>query len=192
MITGIILASGFSRRMRQDKLLLPVDGMPAAECVIRAADASLLDEIVLVYREAAVRELARAFRCRAVYNPDAAEGQSAAVRAGITAARPDAEAYLFMVGDQPRMTASVINRLIAAWQEKRDAIVVPVYTAKRGNPVLFSAALKDELLALQGDEGGRSILERKMDMVYFVDVEDPSAGADIDTPEDYEVLKREK
>ena len=48
MITGIILASGLSRRMAgHDKLLLPVDGTAIVERVMRAADASRLDNIIL-------------------------------------------------------------------------------------------------------------------------------------------------
>ncbi len=58
MITGIILASGLSRRMAgQDKLLLPVDGTPLVERVMQAADASRLDDIILAYQNPAVANL---------------------------------------------------------------------------------------------------------------------------------------
>ena len=47
MITGIILASGFSRRMKRDKLLMEIDGIKMAERVIQACNKSSLDDLIL-------------------------------------------------------------------------------------------------------------------------------------------------
>ena len=45
MISGIILASGFSKRMEQEKLLLPVGGIALVERVIRAARHHVLTKL---------------------------------------------------------------------------------------------------------------------------------------------------
>ncbi len=50
MITGIILASGFSNRMKRDKLLMEIEGIPMVERVIQSSIKSKLDEVILVYR----------------------------------------------------------------------------------------------------------------------------------------------
>ena len=93
MITGIILASGLSRRMaRQDKLLLPVDGMPLVERVMQAADASRLDAIILAYQNPAVADLAAKYRITTVYNSDAVQGQSASIKEGVRAATAETKA----------------------------------------------------------------------------------------------------
>ena len=66
MITGIILASGFSRRMKgEEKLLLKVDGIPLIERVIRTAQASRVDDLILVYRKDEICAIARRFGVRA-------------------------------------------------------------------------------------------------------------------------------
>jgi molybdenum cofactor cytidylyltransferase len=192
MITGIILASGFSRRMGSDKLLLPVDGIAIVERVMLAADASLLDDIVVVYQNSVVRKFAERYRIRQVYNPDAALGQSASVKAGMLAALPQTQAYMFLTGDQPRLDGAVINLLIAAWQERNDHIIVPVYGGRRGSPVIFPARFRQQLLALEGDTGGRAVFEQVPEMVRCVDMPDADAGIDIDTQEEYEYCTHER
>jgi molybdenum cofactor cytidylyltransferase len=186
MISGIILASGLSRRMGSDKLLLSVDGIAIVERVMQAADASLLDDIVVVYQNPAVRTLAGSYRIRPVYNPDAAHGQSASVRAGVRAAMPQTQAYLFLTGDQPFITAGTIDVLIEAWHKSPVGIIVPAYGGRRGSPTIFSATFTTELLALDGDRGGRAIMEQYPDAVRCVDMPDADAGIDIDTPAQYE------
>jgi molybdenum cofactor cytidylyltransferase len=192
MITGIILASGLSRRMGSDKLLLPVDSMPLVERVMQAADASVLDDIVLVYHNPAVCALAGRYRVRPVYNPDADQGQSASIRAGVGAAPPDSQAYMFLTADQPFMTAGIIDSLIAAWRTNPNNIIVPVYNGRRGSPVIFPAALKPALLALTGDTGGRAVMNQMPDLIRCISMPDPDTGIDIDTPADYARCNRGK
>jgi molybdenum cofactor cytidylyltransferase len=186
MITGIILASGLSRRMGSDKLLLPVDGIAIVERVMQAADASLLDDIAMVYQNPAVCALAERYRIRPVYNPDAARGQSAAIKAGVLAALPRTQAYMFLTGDQPFITVGIINLLVATWRENPADIIVPVYGSRRGGPVIFPSTMTPELLALDGDTGGRAIIEQVPDMIRCISMPDSDAGRDIDTPLDYE------
>ena len=186
MITGIILASGLSRRMGSDKLLLPVDGIAIVERVMQAADASLLDDIVVVYQNPVVHTLAERYRIRPVYNPDATLGQSASVKAGVLAALPETQAYMFLTGDQPFITAPTINRLIVAWRAENSQILIPVYEGKRGSPVIFPSRFRPHLLALEGDTGGRTIMEQAPEMVRCINMPDADAGMDIDTAVEYE------
>jgi molybdenum cofactor cytidylyltransferase len=189
MISGIILASGFSKRMEQEKLLLPVAGIALVERVLRAARASRLDEVILVYQKAEVEKIGRKYGITAVHNSRAAEGQSAAIKLGIDAAGPETDGFMFMVADQPFLNPSIINLLIDTFQQDPHAIIVPVYNGIRGNPVLFPSTLKEELLILEGDRGGRVLIEAMPDRVKLVSIEEELAGADIDTAEDYRRIK---
>ncbi len=171
--------------MGSDKLLLPVDGIALAERVMQAANASGLDDIILIYQNPAVQKLAEPYRLRQVVNPDAAQGQSASIKAGVLAAQPETEAYMFLTADQPRLDAAVIDLLLAAWQKNKDRIIVPAYGGRRGSPTVFPAGLRDRLLALSGDRGGRAVIEEAPEMVHCLDMPIAAAGIDIDTPEDY-------
>lgn len=189
MITGIILASGFSRRMADEKLLLKVDDVPMVERVIKAAHASLIDEIILMYRHDAINALANQYGIKTVLNPHAEKGQSAAVKLGVANAPSESDGYMFLVGDQPYLSHSTINRLIEEFNRDREYIIIPVYNGARGNPVIFPVALKRDLLSLEGDCGGRIIAERMENIVKLVPIESDIEGTDIDTRETYETIQ---
>ena len=189
MITGIILASGFSERMARDKLLLEIGGMPVVERVVRAAKSSLLDDIILVYQNNRVKEIGKQYGVRTVYNDSAHEGQSAAVKLGVRESRPDTDAFMFLVGDQPFLDPATINTLIDQSTKNPQQIIVPVYNGKRGNPAIFPSIFRDDLLAIEGDRGGRVLIEKMGDRVKLVVIENSIANIDIDTQEDYEQIK---
>ena len=190
LISGIILASGFSRRMGTDKLLLPVEGIPAVQRVLAAVKASAVDEVILVYHGEKVRELGEAMGVKKIYNPSPELGQSQSVRIGLRAASRNSEGYMFFVGDQPFINKYIINRLIEAFTGTGALAAAPLYKGRRGNPVLFSSVLKDELLDLKGDTGGRVILDRLKEGIVWVEIEDGQASLDMDTLEDYKKFRR--
>ncbi len=185
VISGIILASGFSERMGRDKLLCNIDGVPLVERVVKAARGSRLDEILMVYRSAAVKEIAGRYDIKTVYNDRAGEGQSAAIKKGLEAASPDMTAFMFMVGDQPFLDTDTIDTLIDTFTAGKHKIVVPVYAGRRGNPVIFAASLKQMLLGIAGDKGGRVIIEKMSGQVQEVAIDQARLGIDIDTESDY-------
>jgi len=51
--------------------------------------------------------------------------------------------------------------------------------------VLFDRALFSELLAVEGDRGGRLLIVRHKEQVEWVEVDDPAVIMDIDSPQDY-------
>ena len=189
MVTGIILASGFSKRMGDEKLLLEVDGVPMVERVIRTAQSSLLDEIILIYRQDVIKMRANQYGIKTVLNPHAEKGQSEAVKLGVAQADPGSDGYMFLVADQPYLSHTTVNRLIKVFNGHKDCIVIPLYNGARGNPVIFPAALKSDLFSLQGDCGGRIVAERMESMVKLVPIESGLEGADIDSREIYETIQ---
>ncbi len=92
-----------------------------------------------------------------------------------------------MLGDQPRLTGGVINRLLDAYWRSGGPIVAPFADGRRGNPVLFARSLFPDLIGTQGDAGARGVIEAHHDEIHAVEV-DPAVFEDIDTPEAYAVL----
>lgn len=185
MITGIIMASGFSKRMNRNKLILEFQGIPVIERVIKAIKESNVDNIIMVYREDSIREIGEKSGIETIYNDKAKLGQSQSIKLGIEHAPVGTKGFMFFVGDQPFLSAAVINKLIDVFKEKKYSIVVPEYNGKRGNPVIFSGTLKDELLNIRGDEGGRMIIRKRHDEVKIVSFEESTTGKDIDTWDEY-------
>ncbi len=189
MITGIILASGYSKRMREDKLLMEIDGTRMIELVIEKCKKSSLDNIILVYRTSDIKKIGEKYNIQTLYNPKAHLGQSEGLKLGVKASK-DSEAYMFLVGDQPFITTQLIDKLILEYRLSKASIVVPYYNGSRGMPTIFSSMLKDELLKVQGDKGGRGIIEKNIDLIRKVHIYDKKLGMDIDTPEDFQQLTK--
>ena len=108
------------------------------------------------------------------------------VKAGEEGDQFEVDSALIMLGDQPLITARVIDTLIDTWRTKRKRIVAPLYGGKRGGPTLFAASLFGELMEVSGDEGGRSVLERHREEVETVEVGDVAASYDVDSWEAYQ------
>lgn len=189
VITAVIMASGFSRRMKTNKLMLPVEGVPCVERVIKAVCDSNIDEIILVYQKDDVKHIGEKYGIKTIYNDRALLGQSEAVKLGVVCSNPETKGYIFFTGDQPFISKRVISSVINSFKVGSYKIVIPAFSGKRGNPVIFSSLLKDELLRLEGDVGGRSVIEKHSNEVKLVAIEDRRSGLDMDTREDYLLIQ---
>lgn len=185
-VAGIVLASGLSRRFgARNKLTEHVRGEPVVRRTVRVyVEVGLNPVLVVVGHEAAAVEAALAgLPVEVVQNPEYEQGQSRSLVAGIRAL-PAVEAAVIGVGDQPLLVPDVIASLIEAYRRTGALVAVPRFGGERGNPVLFDRKLFAELLEVQGDQGGRSVLRRYADRAVWVDIANGRAGADVDTPED--------
>ncbi len=189
MIAAVVLASGFSRRLGQSKLTLRVGGRTLLERALDAvAGAEEIGRKLVVLQPESLMFLNRARYAgiEPLANPNAAEGQSAAIRLATArlAADPAVEAIIFSVVDQPFLTPAVFAALAAAWTRGVGEILVSTYEGRRGNPVLFGRRFFGELQQLAGDVGGRELLRGHPEAVREVAMPDPAAGQDVDTWED--------
>ena len=201
---AIILAAGSSSRMGggQHKLLLPLYDRPVLAHVLEAALASKARPVVIVLGHQAEQVRGRIFPDKMppdiilVENPDYLQGMSTSMRLGIQALisngytkdeAPNAvNSALILLGDQPLLTARVIDSLITAYRTTGKRIVAPMYDGKRGSPVLFDKSFFPELLEITGDEGGRKVVERHREDVEVVEMSDAMANYDVDTWEAYQ------
>lgn len=108
---------------------------------------------------------------------------------GIQALRAGAEAALILLGDQPRMTVDLIERVIHAWRSSRAGVVRARFADAPGHPVLVARSEWPILLRATGDAGARDLLAEARGRILMVDVggEPP---VDVDTWEDYERVQR--
>jgi len=187
MITAILLASGYSRRLHTDKLLLDLDGRPVIDYIMAAIESCPFAQKLLVQRSERYTELGLQHGFRSLTNPSAALGQSSSVRIGAENCRTDS-AFMFFVGDQPYLTTDIIARLLHVHAEYPDDIIVPTNRQRYQNPVIFPVAFRRQLLTIEGDQGGRTIIKSHPERVRTVPFDDELAFQDIDTTEDYQFL----
>lgn len=144
-----------------------------------------VQEIVVVLGHAAdrVREEVPLDGTKVVVNADFATGLSSSIRAGLASADPAARAFLIVLGDQPFVSPSTIDALVAGKATSRRRILIPTFHGTRGNPVLFDRSLAGEVAAIVGDIGCRAIFQSHPDDILEVPVDDPGILIDLDTPE---------
>jgi molybdenum cofactor cytidylyltransferase len=187
-IAAVVLAAGRSTRMGAHKLLLPLGGRPLVSYAVAAACASPAAPVVVVlgHDAEAVRAALPRDRQRYVVNDAFASGMASSLRAGIAALPPSATGALVLLADQPLVTAALVSQVLTAATAHPEQIVAATYAGVRSHPVYFPRALFGELSAVQGDEGGRSVLARHADLVRLLPLEPAAAALDVDRPGDYE------
>lgn len=187
-VAAVVLAAGQGKRFGALKQLLPWHGVPLAAHVADQALACADIDRVCVTIGAGADEVRRALAGRnvtCVPVPDWAAGQSRSVQAGLRAAAETASAVLFLLADQPGVTAGLLSALIQRHRETLAPIVAPRYRGQRGNPVLFDRAVFGEFAGLAGDIGARPIIQAHQHEVAWVDWPTADILQDIDTVEDY-------
>ena len=102
---------------------------------------------------------------------------------------------MFMVADQPHLTLDSVRKLIrAAVSREQSAFSGPLAEecsrwetlslrcgSTPGNPCMFRADMIPELMQLEGDKGGRSVLKKHE--CCYVEIENEEEFSDIDTEE---------
>ena len=193
MISGIILAAGEAKRMGQQKLYLNFRDKPVLQWALEAALLSDLDEVVCVVREMSEPQQKISLKhdkLRWIRNEKADEGQSTSIIVGLKSISPQREAALFLVGDQPLVNPELINSLIELFKKTDSLIVAPTFQGQTRNPVLFHRDLFPELLKLTGDRGGRGLIEKYRQNTAFLERSEEASFLDLDTWEDYQILKK--
>jgi len=187
-IAAVVLAAGASTRMGDaNKLLAEIDGRPVIECVVRAALSSEADEVIVVtgFESGRIREALAGFAVRFADNPEHGAGLSTSVKAGIGGLTEDTTGAIVLLGDMPRVTPNVIDRLIACFRRRGSNVICrPVFGDKAGNPVLWPHDLFAALKAVDGDRGGRDLLKTHDDRLCPIGVDTDGIFFDIDEPGD--------
>jgi molybdenum cofactor cytidylyltransferase len=184
-VCAIILAAGASSRMGRPKLDLEVDGAPMLRRVVDAALASRCDDVVVVLGTYADRyaSLLDDLPVVLVANPNPAEGMGSSIRCGMRAVPPDTDLVVILLGDQPRVPPAVIDRVIELSRQRDGLAVASAYRGVIGPPAVFPSTMFDDLRALAGDRGARSVLEAHRPNLVTTPLDDDVA-LDIDTPSD--------
>ncbi|QKJ86872.1 molybdenum cofactor cytidylyltransferase [Paramixta manurensis] len=175
----ILLAAGTSSRYRaacgRHKLLEPLNGEPLFSHTLRHAVAAGGPVTVLLRPEdKALQQLAQGTPQLLIESRGMGETLAAGVRA--QAAR---DGWVVVPGDMPWLRPDSIRAVIAALAEH--SIVRAYYRQQAGHPVGFRREHGAALMALHGDEGGRSLL-RRVPLCQLA-LDDPGCVRDVDLPD---------
>jgi molybdenum cofactor cytidylyltransferase len=188
MLSAILLAAGESKRMGEPKQLMPLGSSTlVGQAIDNLLNASVDETIVVVGHKA--EEITKAIATKPVkimLNPNYRQGMSTSIIAGLILVDPKSQAVMLALGDQPLVASQTINQMIEAFNNQNKGIAVPTHKGKRGHPIIFAIRYKPELMELEGDIGGREILQRHPEDILEVAVDSESVITDINTQEDYQ------
>ncbi|MGH8502355.1 MAG: nucleotidyltransferase family protein [Gammaproteobacteria bacterium] len=181
---GILLAAGSARRFGSHKLLHP---LPDGTLIGVAAARNLLAGCghALAVVRPGDRDFAALLRTEGleiVVARRARLGMGASLAAGVAAA-PDANGWLIALADMPWIAPRTI-RAVVSMLENGAALAAPSHNGRRGHPVGFARAFKDELVNLTGDTGARELVRRYAERLQLFPCGDAGVLKDIDTPAD--------
>jgi nicotine blue oxidoreductase len=192
-----LLAAGEGSRFGQPKALVELNGQTLAERGVGLLRAGGADPI-LVVTGAVPLELDRTLT---VDNPLWRTGMGSSLRAALQAlsgaARgpdigpdigpemgTDIGAVVVALADQPLVGAEAVARLIAAYRGGA-SVAVAAYDGQPRNPVLLAREHWPEVIATAtGDQGARTFLRTRPELVTLVECGDTGRPDDIDTPAD--------
>jgi CTP:molybdopterin cytidylyltransferase MocA len=195
-LAGVVLAAGRSVRMGSPKALLDFRGLPFAVRILEALEALEIKTRVVVLGPDAprLRPSLASHHCMIVENPEPETGPIESLRVALRALQPlRPNAVLVWPVDLPHVRVATVERLLEA-HRRTDAIsVVPTFGGRRGHPVIWGAAVFDELLESPAAtrDGARAVLHEHAADLLAVSVDDPAVTDQVNTPEDYERLVRD-
>ncbi len=184
-IAGVLLAAGMSTRMGRNKLFLDLGGRTLLDRAVSVALAAGLDPLLVVVGHEAdrVRAALEGTPARPVLNPDYERGLNTSLRTGIAALPGGVAGAVVMLADMPLVDAEMIDTLVARWRAAGTPLAISRFGDVVAPPILYGAALFDELRALDGDGCGKAVIRRHRG--EEIAVEWPAERlTDLDAPED--------
>lgn len=177
----LVMAAGNAVRFGQNKLAAEYHGKSLIECALSAVPQELFTKIAVVTQYDAVAALANSFGFTVIRNSCPERGISETIRLG-TAFLARCDAIIYMVADQPLLQKSSVREVVRVWKENPDKIVGAACGEKKGNPCIFPQKYFSELLQLQGDSGGKTVIRAHPDAFLPVEIRAQELQ-DIDTEE---------
>lgn len=189
-IPGVVMAAGSSSRMGRPKQLLSFGGVSMLERVLLALGDSRLEPIAVVLGSRAdeIKAKVNLHGSKAVFNPDYKQGSATSLRAGL-AAVDSSEGVVVVAGDQPAITAEVIEALVDGYLQTDAWAAVCEYTDGVGHPWVLSSGALEAMPSVEGDKVLWRMLSED-ERVVRVAMERPKP-LDVNTWADYEAACRD-
>jgi molybdenum cofactor cytidylyltransferase len=192
-VGAVLLAAGSGTRIgNRPKSLLELGGIPLIRRQIIALSGAGVDELVVVVGNYAERivQAVQEFPVTVVHNPNPADGQVSSLRLGLQALSPKIDAALVALADQPLINSQDINDLIGAYKKRPTLVhvVQPEVQGQLGNPVMFSAEVREQILSSAANIGCKHWQAAHPEAVHRWTTSNLRYCTDIDTQEDIEAL----
>lgn len=182
--TIVIMASGFSKRMKKNKLFLTYQGETFLARALKVAQKNpAFHEVIVVIKPEDLTKIQIPQEVKVVLNHESNLGQSTSVKLG--ASEANGKHIIFMPIDQPRVSSDLLEILTEKGSSQK--IVYPIHNGNPSSPTFFGEKFIAELKLLDGQSGGRKIRDKYRDCAVGIPWSKEELF-DVDTPENYQEL----
>lgn len=179
---AILLASGNSRRYGKNKLFECFEGKELYTYTLDLVMSLSWEEIIVVTQYKKMIDDLKEKAVTVIQNENPEEGIASSIRLGVQAAK-DAD-LMFFVCDQPFLTRETVAAMQKKFEQEPDFILCARSKERTGNPNIFPASLCKQLLGLEGDRGGKKLIQKYPEKVRYFQVEEIELK-DMDYKEDF-------
>jgi len=160
MLAAVILAGGASRRMGSPKALVSYQGASFLEHLLGVTrhPAIGVRRVVLGPDAEAISQQVTLASDEMVVNRDWQLGQLSSIHAALRSLPEGTQGMLLCPVDHPLVSAALVDALVRTFLETRAPVVLPMFEGRRGHPVIFAAAVYEELLRAPMDTGARAVV----------------------------------
>lgn len=188
-LEAMVAAAGGSSRYGCCKQLVEIGGVSLVRRAVQRLLALFPAErirLVVGADAAAVAAQVQDLAVNAVHNERWRDGMATSLQAGISSAAPGCRAVLVTLCDQALVTEHHLRQLLNLWAEDESRIAAAAYGGGLGAPAIIPVGFFPQIMALDGDEGAKSILVRRAGQAAALPL--AAAEFDLDAPADLERL----
>ena len=165
-----------------------MDGKSLIRRALEAVPSDRVSPVVVVTQYSEIAELAKEFSFTPIINAHPEWGQSHSLKLGLRAME-NCDAVLFQVADQPLLRRETVEQLLDLYRRSPASIAALSHDGVKGNPCIFPARFFEELLALEGDCGGRAVRRNHEEDVITLEVAKEELW-DVDTQESLNQIEK--
>lgn len=187
----VILAAGASSRLGRPKQLIAFKGRPLLQHVIDCCqDYDFCSKVLVLGPHAEEIKAHLSLKgFTVVLNGEWEDGMGKSLQTGVAHAlstAPDMRHLLVLLSDQPYVSSTLISTLLETHLSGTALVTACEYSGATGVPAIFSRALFDTLMSIEGDKGAKGLItSNKTNKVPF-----PKGITDIDTEKDLAALDK--
>jgi molybdenum cofactor cytidylyltransferase len=185
MLAAVILSGGASRRMGSPKALVSYQGASFLEHLLSVTRHPAIGarRVVLGPDADAISEQVALTPGEVVVNEDWERGQLSSIHAALRSLPPGTDGMLLCPVDHPLVSAALVNNLIVTFLETRAPVVLPTFEGRRGHPVIFAAAVYEELLRAPLETGARAVVWAHKNEVQEVSTTEEGCVLNLNDPD---------
>ena len=189
MITGILLAAGQSKRLKnENKLLKKFKNKPLIHHVLKSVQKSKMKKIIIVLGHQ-FKETKKIIKNNKkfifVINKKYKQGISSSIKKGLEKINKQDKGFIILQSDMPFVKTSDINKIYNSIIRKKYLVHALKYKNRIGNPIGFDISILKKFKKIEGNIGAKYMVKRLQKSTNYIKVSTEKVFKDFDKASDF-------